>query len=30
MTQGIETAVEYLMSEVNKNNIKLSKGGITK
>ncbi|MBS7267096.1 MAG: hypothetical protein KIG83_11670 [Treponema sp.] len=30
MTQGIETAVEYLMSEVKKNNIKLSKGGITK
>lgn len=30
MTQGIETAVEYLMSEVRKNNIKLSKGGITK
>ena len=29
-TQGIDTAVEYLMSEVNKNNIKLSKGGITK
>lgn len=30
MTQGIETAVEYLMSEVKKNNIRLSKGGITK
>ena len=30
MTQGIETAVEYLMSEVKKNNIKLSKVGITK
>ena len=30
ITQGIETAVEYLMSEVKKNNIKLSKGGITK
>ena len=30
MTQGIETAVEYLRSEVKKNNIKLSKGGITK
>jgi UDP-galactopyranose mutase len=29
MTQGIETAVEYLMSAVNKNFIKLSKGGIT-
>ena len=30
MTQGIETAVEYLMSEVKKNDIRLSKGGITK
>ena len=30
MTQGIETAVEYLMSEVSKGNIRLSKGGITK
>ena len=30
MTQGIETAVEYLMSEVKKGNIRLSKGGITK
>ena len=30
MTQGIETAVEYLMSEVNKGNIRLTKGGITK
>lgn len=30
MTQGIETAVEYLKSEVAKGNIKLSKGGITK
>lgn len=30
MTQGIETAVEFLKSEVEKGNIKLSKGGITK
>ena len=30
MTQGIETAVEYLKSEVEKGNIRLSKGGITK
>lgn len=30
MTQGIETAVEYLMSEVKKGSIRLSKGGITK
>lgn len=30
MTQGIETAVEFLRSEVEKGNIKLSKGGITK
>ena len=30
MTQGIETAVEYLKSEVAKGNIKLSKGGITR
>ncbi|MBQ0052046.1 MAG: hypothetical protein KBT11_08295 [Treponema sp.] len=30
MTQGIETAVEYLKSEVQKGNIRLSKGGITK
>ncbi len=29
MTQGIETAVEYLKSEVRKGSIKLSKGGIT-
>lgn len=30
MTQGIETAVEFLQSEVKKGNIKLSKGGITR
>lgn len=30
MTQGIETAVEFLKSEVEKGSIKLSKGGITK
>lgn len=30
MTQGIETAVEFLRSEVEKGNIKLSKGGITR
>lgn len=30
MTQGIETAVEYLKSEVQKGNIRLTKGGITK
>ncbi len=30
MTQGIETAVEFLKSEVEKGNIRLSKGGITK
>lgn len=30
MTQGIETAVEFLKSEVEKRNIRLSKGGITK
>lgn len=30
MTQGIEVAVGYLMSEVEKGNLKLSKGGITK
>ena len=30
MTQGIETAVEYLRSEVEKGNIRLTKGGITK
>lgn len=30
MTQGIETAVEYLRSEVEKGNIRLSKGGVTK
>jgi len=30
MTQGIETAVEYLISEVKKGNIRLTKGGITK
>lgn len=30
MTQGIETAVEFLRSEVEKGSIKLSKGGITK
>lgn len=30
MTQGIETAVEYLRAEVEKGNIRLSKGGVTK
>lgn len=30
MTQGIETAVEYLKAEVEKGNIRLSKGGVTK
>lgn len=30
MTQGIETAVEFLKSEVEKGGIKLSKGGITR
>ena len=30
MTQGIETAVEYLRSEVEKGTIRLTKGGITK
>lgn len=30
MTQGIETAVEFLKSEVGKGSIRLSKGGITK
>lgn len=30
MTQGIETAVEFLKNEVEKGNIRLSKGGITK
>ena len=30
MTQGIETAVEYLRAEVEKGNISLSKGGVTK
>lgn len=29
MTQGIETAVEFLKSEVEKGHIRLSKGGIT-
>lgn len=29
MTQGIETAVEFLKSEVEKEHIRLSKGGIT-
>ena len=30
MTQGIETAVEYLRAEAEKGNIRLSKGGVTK
>jgi len=30
MTQGIETAVEYLRAEAEKGNIKLSKGGVTR
>lgn len=30
MTQGIEVAIGYLISEVEKGNIRLSKGGITK
>ena len=30
MTQGIETAVEYLKAEVEKGHIRLSKGGVTK
>lgn len=30
MTQGIETAVEFLKSEVGKGSIKLSKGGVTR
>ena len=30
MTQGIETAVEYLRAEVEKGSIRLSKGGVTR